>query len=30
MASCMVTLIKGLNFPRHRVQGDPIDFPFTF
>ena len=30
MASCISGLIKGWNFPKHRVQGDPIDFPFTF
>ena len=30
MASCISGLIKGWTFPKHRVQGDPIDFPFTF
>jgi hypothetical protein len=30
MASCISGLIKGWNFPRHKKQGDPIDFPFTF
>lgn len=30
MASCITGLIKGWTFPRHRVQGDPINFPFTF
>ncbi|WNG35830.1 adventurous gliding motility protein GltJ [Archangium violaceum] len=30
MASCISGLIKGWNFPKHRVQGEPIDFPFTF
>jgi predicted Zn finger-like uncharacterized protein len=30
VASCIGGLIKGWTFPRHRVQGDPINFPFTF
>ncbi|MCP3103850.1 adventurous gliding motility protein GltJ [Myxococcus sp. K15C18031901] len=30
MASCISGLIKSWNFPRHKKQGDPIDFPFTF
>ncbi|MEN9797717.1 MAG: Adventurous gliding motility protein AgmX [Pseudomonadota bacterium] len=30
MASCLSKLIKGFQFPRHRVQGDPVVFPFTF
>lgn len=30
MASCIGGLIKGWKFPAHQVQGDPIDFPFTF
>ncbi|MBJ6762134.1 adventurous gliding motility protein GltJ [Myxococcaceae bacterium JPH2] len=30
MASCISGLIKGWTFPRHKRQGDPIDFPFTF
>jgi len=30
MASCISALIKGMSFPRHRVQGEPIVFPFTF
>jgi predicted Zn finger-like uncharacterized protein len=30
MASCITGLIKGWNFPKHKKQGDPIDFPFTF
>jgi hypothetical protein len=30
MASCISGLIKGWTFPRHKKQGDPIDFPFTF
>jgi predicted Zn finger-like uncharacterized protein len=30
MASCISGLIKGWSFPRHKKQGEPIDFPFTF
>ncbi|WP_224368444.1 adventurous gliding motility protein GltJ [Hyalangium versicolor] len=30
MASCITGLIKGWTFPKHKKQGDPIDFPFTF
>jgi predicted Zn finger-like uncharacterized protein len=30
MATCMTNLIKGWTFPKHRKQGSPIDFPFTF
>jgi predicted Zn finger-like uncharacterized protein len=30
MATCITGLIKGWNFPKHKKQGDPIDFPFTF
>lgn len=30
MAQCMSGLIKGWQFPRHKVQGDSINFPFTF
>ncbi len=30
MASCITGLIKGWSFPKHRKQGAPIDFPFTF
>ncbi len=30
MASCISGLIKGWSFPKHKVQGKPIDFPFTF
>ncbi|MBM4378104.1 MAG: zinc-ribbon domain-containing protein [Deltaproteobacteria bacterium] len=30
MAGCLSRLIKGLQFPRHRVQGDPVNFTFTF
>jgi predicted Zn finger-like uncharacterized protein len=30
MASCISGLIKGWTFPKHKKQGDPIDFPFTF
>ncbi|MBF5042499.1 adventurous gliding motility protein GltJ [Aggregicoccus sp. 17bor-14] len=28
-ATCFSGLIKSWTFPKHRVQGDPIDFPFT-
>jgi predicted Zn finger-like uncharacterized protein len=30
MASCITALIKTWTFPRHRQQGEPINFPFTF
>jgi hypothetical protein len=30
MANCISGLIKGWKFPRHKKQGAPIDFPFTF
>jgi hypothetical protein len=30
MAQCIGGLIKGWQFPRHKVAGEPIDFPFTF
>ncbi len=30
MATCISGLIKGWSFPKHKVQGQPIDFPFTF
>lgn len=30
MASCITSLVKTMTFPKHRVQGPPIDFPFTF
>ena len=30
MASCISGLIKSWSFPRHKKQGEPIDFPFTF
>jgi len=30
VAGCIGGLIKGWTFPKHRVQGDPINFPFTF
>jgi hypothetical protein len=30
LASCLSGLIKSWSFPRHRIQGAPIDFPFTF
>ena len=30
IASCITGLVKSWKFPAHRVQGDPVDFPFTF
>ena len=30
MATCLSGLIRGWTFPRHRIQGEPINFPFTF
>ncbi|MFN0062610.1 MAG: AgmX/PglI C-terminal domain-containing protein [Myxococcaceae bacterium] len=30
LAGCIVNLVKGWTFPKHRQQGDPIDFPFKF
>jgi hypothetical protein len=30
MASCVSGLIKGWQFPKHKTQGDPINFPFKF
>ncbi|MGQ0507406.1 MAG: adventurous gliding motility protein GltJ [Myxococcaceae bacterium] len=30
MASCIGGLIKSWSFPRHKVAGDPINFPFKF
>lgn len=30
LASCISGLVKGWSFPRHKTQGEPIDFPFTF
>ncbi|MCY1079883.1 adventurous gliding motility protein GltJ [Archangium lansingense] len=30
MATCISGLIKSWSFPKHKVQGEPIDFPFTF
>ncbi len=30
MAHCLAGLIKGWQFPRHKVQGEQINFPFTF
>jgi hypothetical protein len=30
MAQCLSALIKGWQFPRHKVQGEQINFPFTF
>jgi hypothetical protein len=30
MAGCVGGLIKGWVFPRHKNQGEPIQFPFKF
>ena len=30
LASCLAGLIKSWTFPKHRIQGEPINFPFTF
>ncbi|MDP1830369.1 MAG: GYF domain-containing protein [Archangium sp.] len=30
IAGCVGKLIKGMTFPKHKKQGDPITFPFTF
>ncbi|NMO15734.1 adventurous gliding motility protein GltJ [Pyxidicoccus fallax] len=30
MATCISGLIKSWSFPKHKKQGEPIDFPFTF
>ncbi|HZH04234.1 MAG TPA: AgmX/PglI C-terminal domain-containing protein [Myxococcaceae bacterium] len=30
MAGCLTKLISTWSFPRHKTQGPPIDFPFTF
>ncbi|APV48585.1 hypothetical protein BWI17_02105 [Betaproteobacteria bacterium GR16-43] len=30
LASCVVGLVKGWNFPPHRVQGEAVDLPITF
>jgi predicted Zn finger-like uncharacterized protein len=30
MANCISGLIKNWTFPKHKKQGEPIDFPFTF
>jgi predicted Zn finger-like uncharacterized protein len=30
VAGCIGGLIKSWQFPRHKTQGDPINFPFTF
>ena len=30
LASCIGGLIKTWTFPRHKIQGEPINFPFTF
>ena len=30
IAGCIGGLIKGWAFPRHKVQGEPVTFPFKF
>ena len=30
LANCLTILVKGMSFPRHKVQGEPIVFPFKF
>ncbi len=30
MATCLSGLVKQWTFPKHRKQGEPVDFPFTF
>lgn len=30
LAGCIGGLIKTWSFPRHKVQGDPVSFPFKF
>ena len=30
LAGCITGLVKSWKFPAHRVQGDSVDFPFTF
>ena len=30
MANCVGQLIKGMTFPKHKKQGEPITFPFKF
>ncbi|MCA2979592.1 MAG: adventurous gliding motility protein GltJ [Myxococcaceae bacterium] len=30
MAQCMSALIKAMKFPRHKKQGEPVEFPFKF
>jgi predicted Zn finger-like uncharacterized protein len=29
-AGCVGGLIKGMSFPKHKAQGDPVQFPFKF
>jgi hypothetical protein len=29
-SSCVAERIKSWTFPKHHVQGEPLDFPFTF
>jgi predicted Zn finger-like uncharacterized protein len=30
MATCVSNVIKGISFPRHKKQGEPVQFPFKF
>ncbi len=30
MAECVGKLIKSMSFPKHKVQGEPVQFPFKF
>lgn len=30
IGSCLGQVIKGMTFPKHKTQGPPVDFPFTF
>jgi len=30
LANCLTILVKGMQFPKHKVQGEPIVFPFKF
>ncbi|HYV48338.1 MAG TPA: adventurous gliding motility protein GltJ [Myxococcaceae bacterium] len=30
LANCLTILVKGMSFPKHKVQGEPIVFPFKF
>ena len=30
MATCVGGVIKGMSFPKHKKQGEPVQFPFKF